>query len=421
MGIPTAWRGRTLLIVLASATITGCGSGAGNVKAPPSSVHATTTPAESAAERAQVAVDSMNAITPLQEATSTCVNAIVANYKDQTRDGAIDTALETLLGHEAKDAVGVAEIANNTAENTITIQYELKNNQVDNATFDVGRVIFALIGNIPGFQLFSMIGDPAIYCTEAAFWLTGQLGGQLGQLLRAKLRPLATAATANTVYSGYTTPFAPTYYAAGANWSVPHANCAASPSSSGASQWVGLGGVSGPHTPSAPLVQDGVESHCVLGRQINQPFWKIVPADTASNLLSGRTVNAGDQMVASIEYLGGKYYLSLGDYTQKWFWSTHLSTGSDSLPTTADWIVQAGTIDIPRFGQIVALADFGKVTFQAVSYTSHITGCVLQCGVLLGSPGHDRTVPYEVVIGRRQATSVSQASPTGQFTVTYSP
>ncbi len=166
-----------------------------------------------------------------------------------------------------------------------------------------------------------------------------------------------------------------------------------------------------------------MESHCVLGHQINQPFWEVIPADTASNPLAGRTVNAGDQMTASIEYLGGgKYFLYLGDSSQNWSWSKNLSTEANSLPTTADWIVEAGTIDIPLFGQIAALADFGSVTFQAVSYTTHITGCVLQCGVLLGAPGHDRTVPYEVVIGRWRLTpAVSQASPAGQFTVTYNP
>ena len=184
---------------------------------------------------------------------------------------------------------------------------------------------------------------------------------------------------------------------------MPHHNCTASLSSSDASQWVGLGGVSGPHNPSTPLVQDGVESHCVLDHQINQPFWGVVPADAAGNPLSGGTANAGDQMIASIEYLGGgKYFLYLGDDTQNWSWSTKVSTGSDSVPTTADWIVEAGTIDIPLFGQIAALADFGSVTFQAVSYTAQITGCVPQCGVLLGAPGHDRTVP---VRGRHRPTA----------------
>lgn len=199
MGILTRWPRRALFIALAlvtvTVTVTGCGSGAGSATSSRSSAHVTTTPSKSPAEQARVAADSVDAITPLQEAMSTCVSAIVANFKDQTRDGAIDTALDTLLGHEAKDVVDVAEITNDTAENTVQIQYKLNNGQIDNATFDSGRVIFALIGNIPGFELFSVIGDPAIYCTEAAFWYTGQLGGQLGQLLRSKLHPATAAAT----------------------------------------------------------------------------------------------------------------------------------------------------------------------------------------------------------------------------------
>jgi hypothetical protein len=39
---------------------------------------------------------------------------------------------------------------------------------------------------IPGFELFGIVGTPAIDCAEAGFWLSGQLGGELGTLLRKK-------------------------------------------------------------------------------------------------------------------------------------------------------------------------------------------------------------------------------------------
>jgi hypothetical protein len=127
---------------------------------------------------------------------STCIDAITVAVQGQSQDAAVGKALDTLLGSKAKDVVDIAKITNDTASNTIEIQYELSNGQLDNATFDAGRVVFALIGNIPEFKLFGIIGDPAIYCTEAAFWYDGQLGGQIGQLLRSKLlHPTTAAAT----------------------------------------------------------------------------------------------------------------------------------------------------------------------------------------------------------------------------------
>lgn len=195
MGTLTSWLRRTLFFALALVTVAACGGNSGGTKTSASSTAVTTTPSESVTDQARVAANSVNGIAPLQQAMSTCMAAVMVNFKDQTQDGAIDTALETLLGHKAKDVYDIAKITSDTADNTINIQYELKSGQVYNAEFDAGRVVFALTGNIPGLELFSDIGDPAIYCTEAAFWYTGQLGGQIGQMLRQKLRPTTTAAS----------------------------------------------------------------------------------------------------------------------------------------------------------------------------------------------------------------------------------
>jgi len=178
---------RVLGMLLVLAVVAGCGGGTVSAKPSKSAAHVTTAPSESVTERARVAAESVNAIQPLQAAVSTCTEAIKASFKDQ----AIGASLKTLLGPEAKDVVDVSQRANDTIE----IQYELSNGQIDNATFDAGRIVFAILGYIPEFKLFGIIGDPAIYCTEAAFWYTGNLGGQIGQLLRSKLRPSATAAS----------------------------------------------------------------------------------------------------------------------------------------------------------------------------------------------------------------------------------
>jgi hypothetical protein len=180
--------------------VAACGGGGGSVSHP--TAHATTAAPKSAAARAQVAAASVQTLAPLQEAVNTCVQAVTANIASQVNDGATSAALETLLGKKASDAVDIAKITDDTANNTVEISYELKNGQLDNATFDAGRMISALLGNIPEFKLFGIIGDPAIYCTEAAFWYTGQLGGQLGQLLRAKLQP--PAAITSTIEGTWT-------------------------------------------------------------------------------------------------------------------------------------------------------------------------------------------------------------------------
>jgi hypothetical protein len=65
------------------------------------------------------------------------------------------------------------------------------------ATFDLGQVIYAIIGEIGEqatkgtpdeiqWKLFGLIGPDAIYCTEAALWLDGTVAGQIGTALRKK-------------------------------------------------------------------------------------------------------------------------------------------------------------------------------------------------------------------------------------------
>ena len=149
----------------------------------------TVSPPESAgqsATRARLAAASVNALEPLQETVNSCVRAIL----DAARDTLVSAALETLIGgeHLYDGATIIGD--------TVSINYELGNGQVGSATFDVGRVVFTIVGYIPlpGFELFGIIGGPALDCTEAGFWYTGQLGGQLGQLIRQKLQPPTTVA-----------------------------------------------------------------------------------------------------------------------------------------------------------------------------------------------------------------------------------
>lgn len=147
----------------------------------------TVLPPESArqsAARARVAAFSVSKITALQQAANFCTRSVL----DAFSSAAITAALRKLLPG-AGDVFDGATIIGDTIE----ISYDQSNGQIGNATFDLGKLVFAVLGEVPGLELFGIVGDPAIDCTEAGFWLTGQLGGQLGKWLRHKLDPPSTA------------------------------------------------------------------------------------------------------------------------------------------------------------------------------------------------------------------------------------
>jgi hypothetical protein len=235
---------------------------------------------------------------------------------------------------------------------------------------------------------------------------SGALALALSLSTPASAAPAANPAPiTNTPWSGYTTNFtiAPhAFYDVGALWRVPYNKCGDTifdvPD---ASQWVGLAGL------GSPVIQLGVESHCLVGLQINLPFWEIYPPNSGNQFF--RKINAGDLMIASEEYLGsGRYSLSLGDISTDWSWSKTIS-GPNSVPTTADWIVEAGA---QPFGGETALANFGSVTFTDCSYsTATVHGAFLDSGI---SP-----LTFETEGPNGLLTNVSPISSGGTFTVTY--
>lgn len=99
--------------------------------------------------------------------------------------------------------------------------------------------------------------------------------------------PTAPPPAFNPKYTGYATPFANQYHYVGGTWHVPTLDCLTSAPISGATQWVGLGGVTIGKQVSTPLVQIGIVSYCVLGKQLNLPFWEVFQATTPSCTLTG--------------------------------------------------------------------------------------------------------------------------------------
>jgi hypothetical protein len=142
--------------------------------------------ASQTAADARVAAESISLSESPRKAGIDCLQAVF--------DAAGDHEFEKLLKKAIPGAKDIYEGATIT-NNTVTINYELNNGDIGSATWDFGALVFDLLGSYGGseFKVFSIIGVPAVKCVEAAFYFDGWLGGQIGNLLRQRLQPPATA------------------------------------------------------------------------------------------------------------------------------------------------------------------------------------------------------------------------------------
>jgi hypothetical protein len=181
-----------------------------------------------------------------------------------------------------------------------------------------------------------------------------------------------------------------------ADWVQPAGNCSGG-STTYAAFWVGLDGYSSP-----TVEQTGTEVDCV-GRTAEYYAWtELYPG--ASKVLNA-TVRAGDQIDASVTYIGNyQYTLYLHDVTQGWTYSTSPQLhGADR--SSAEVIAEAPCCT--NRGGILPLANFGTVGF---------TNSMVN-GVSLGS-----TTPVEIKMqdGSASATPSGLTNGGENFTVTYS-
>jgi hypothetical protein len=133
-------------------------------------------------------VHKLKQMSPLQTAGSFCLAGIFKDAKDAVVSEALNNADPT--GGEALAWEGY------TLEgDQVTMKKELASGQIISGTFDLGQIIFDLIAatgeqatkGTPDeiqWSLFGLIGPAAIYCAEAAFWLDGTVGGQIGMALQ---------------------------------------------------------------------------------------------------------------------------------------------------------------------------------------------------------------------------------------------
>ena len=173
-GIPS------FVVVAVLVTVSACST---SQSSPSAKTHA-----ETVAQQGQTVIDAQKQVTPLQTAGQFCLAGIQKDSKDATINEALNNIDRT--GGEA-----TAWQLYNLQGDQVTMKKELASRQVFAGTFDLGQIIYAIIGaageqaakGTPDelqWKLFGLIGPAAIYCAEAALWLDGTVGGQIGVALQ---------------------------------------------------------------------------------------------------------------------------------------------------------------------------------------------------------------------------------------------
>lgn len=142
------------------------------------------------AQQGQGVIDAQKQVPSLQTAGQFCL----AGIKEDSKDTTISEALDKI---DPSGGVGKAWDFGNLAGDQVAVTKELANNQTFIGTFDLGQIVYAIIDEAGEqategtpdevqWKLFGLIGPAAIYCAEAAFWLDGTVGGQIGAALQKK-------------------------------------------------------------------------------------------------------------------------------------------------------------------------------------------------------------------------------------------
>lgn len=141
-----------------------------------------------AAKVHKILVD-QGSLPPVQTAVTFCLKGILKDEKDTAVNKAID-AVDPTAGD-----VWTAYSLSGDLDDTVTLY---KQDGEFAGTFQLGQFLANLISSFGQkvtegtplefqFYLFGVLGEAAIYCAEAAFWLDGTVGGQIGTEIRQLL------------------------------------------------------------------------------------------------------------------------------------------------------------------------------------------------------------------------------------------
>jgi Peptidase A4 family len=159
----------------------------------------------------------------------------------------------------------------------------------------------------------------------------------------------------STNWAGYADT-AGTYTTVSASWTQPAGTC--SSGDTYAAFWIGIDGYS-----SSTVEQTGTELDCIGKTAEYYAWYEMYPgaSETYSN-----TVKAGDQITATVTWLGGeKFSLYIDDSTEGWSHTTDASLGSTPSRTSAEVLVEAPCCT--GSGGVLPLADFHSVTFTGAT------------------------------------------------------
>ena len=172
--------------------------------------------------------------------------------------------------------------------------------------------------------------------------------------------------------------------------------------------WVGIGGVATGNT-NATLVQTGTMVSCLGGTAQHTAWHEVYPGQPTISW--PMQVHAGDRMWAQVSFSSGVFHLTLANLTTGA--TSHADQRARSARRlTAEWIVEAPTVDCPGACRRASLAEFAPVRFSGARVT--LGG---HAGAIVGP--WDR-VPVRMLSGQRVAAVAGPVSKDGQsFSVTW--
>jgi hypothetical protein len=137
---------------------------------------------------------------------------------------------------------------------------------------------------------------------------------------------------------------------------------------------------------TSTVEQTGTEADCANGAASYQGWFEMFPA---APVFYNETVMPGDAMSASVVANGGgSFTLTLTDSTQGWTKVT--SETSDTAQLGSAEIIAEAPSD--GNGDVLALSDFGAVTFTDALIDTHAIGTLNTTAVTMESAGDEFTV-----------------------------
>lgn len=165
---------------------------------------------------------------------------------------------------------------------------------------------------------------------------------------------------ATTNWSGYVARASRAFSCIQGRWTQPTLTCPVSGNASVAI-WIGFDGETG--SSRTTLEQIGTNTDCLDGRARTFAWFEILPRDRFEQEFQ-LEVNSGDRIAASIALVGRSYHLVIQNLTTGGVDDT-LQRSPNGRRLTAEWVVEAPTVDCPSDCQVASLAAFGTVSFSA--------------------------------------------------------